>query len=1048
MKRLILTVVVLILMAFSAAGCVGETLLAEQMSPSKPAETTPSMRFYIAGKVSADEAKLIPIDPQTLAAVENGLAIAVNGPALAVSADGTTLAIISYARNSGANLPADEVTIRILDARTGVERIRFHPPAHVVGPQLTADGSKLIVMLRNDPNAHTWYVLDTSNGELLSTIQVEKTCCAQTWLGPAGRRLYRMIVPGSPRDDGPRTLELAAYDLDTGHEVGRLTFDGVLAGSWQTEQARESTPVFKHLGPGIALSPDGRLAVLHADRDALTLADAERLEIVRTAQLSRPVGLLDRLGLRPRAAFAKMMEGVSWEACFSPDGRRLYAFGLESQFDEKAENFSYHGLGLRVIDVERGAIVAEALKGERIDWVVPAPDGRAIYIFGPRKTEGAIDRGHSTYVLRRLDAETLKVTAEREFAGYRGLYALVPPAQSDEPVAAPEQAVLKKSTPSANPTPVVKTGPESCPVTQPPDPAFIPPFGYPSVPPSKSEFWYGTEALWTAVPKDGTWAGLPHNLEGYTQKVFWWREGYNWRAEPQPELTVTGQRLDAPAPPPEVSRATNAFHPSFGSAMLVGMELPAPGCWEITGRYGDHELSFVVWIGAPEAPVKSSVPQTGAPLLVWHPSKVWPRYEVHLVDPATDRAVAGREPIVLGKSRSTPISAQSEDGGMLAVVRGIGNACDPYAGGTRCRPSSDVLHLINLHAWREVSMRLPGKGRAEPLAFSPDGKRLALAYHKGGASTLMLVDATTGELVGEQALDVPPALLGFVSDGSQLVVYGTPPSWLEPGHPRVLLLDAASLDVVWGATLEEVLSGYWCQDCSGERLISSWTPGVILSPDRRRLYVVHADEERLTTVDLEARALHSVEVRAERDRGIRRSLLSWLDRLVGLIADVAHAKGERGESASKAPVLSPDGSRLYVLGREWASDLQDTSVMRYMSLLQLVDPGSGRERARHLTAATPTGVEVTPDGGYVLLRGRGVRWPWTEVLDAETLERVAQVEKWEVVVGRRADGRPILLANQQPRLPRTQLAVLDPDSLEVAHSWSVDTLAAWVAPAK
>ena len=100
----------------------------------------------------------------------------------------------------------------------------------------------------------------------------------------------------------------------------------------------------------------------------------------------------------------------------------------------------------------------------------------------------------------------------------------------------------------------------------------------------------GDEAAWTMLRADGRWWHLPHTEAGYTQKVFWWRE------EPQPELTVTGRRLDGPAPPLRASRATNAFHPSFGSAMLVGVDTPTLGCWEITGRYGGHELSFVVWV--------------------------------------------------------------------------------------------------------------------------------------------------------------------------------------------------------------------------------------------------------------------------------------------------------------------------------------------------------------------------------------------------------------------------------------------------------------------
>jgi hypothetical protein len=30
--------------------------------------------------------------------------------------------------------------------------------------------------------------------------------------------------------------------------------------------------------------------------------------------------------------------------------------------------------------------------------------------------------------------------------------------------------------------------------------------------------------------------------------------------------------------------------------MLTGVTIPSPGCWEITGRTGKAELSFVVWV--------------------------------------------------------------------------------------------------------------------------------------------------------------------------------------------------------------------------------------------------------------------------------------------------------------------------------------------------------------------------------------------------------------------------------------------------------------------
>ncbi|MDQ2693705.1 MAG: hypothetical protein M3Y68_16830 [Chloroflexota bacterium] len=136
-----------------------------------------------------------------------------------------------------------------------------------------------------------------------------------------------------------------------------------------------------------------------------------------------------------------------------------------------------------------------------------------------------------------------------------------------------------------------------CPVTVPQEPHFTAPLPYSPDSPFASNFWYGSNSLWTDLPKDGVWYALPHNPKGYTQKIFWWREGYIWNEEPEPELTVTGERLDAPAPPLIASKATNAHASDIGSAMLVGVDFPTLGCWKITGSYGDAELSFVVWVG-------------------------------------------------------------------------------------------------------------------------------------------------------------------------------------------------------------------------------------------------------------------------------------------------------------------------------------------------------------------------------------------------------------------------------------------------------------------
>jgi hypothetical protein len=160
----------------------------------------------------------------------------------------------------------------------------------------------------------------------------------------------------------------------------------------------------------------------------------------------------------------------------------------------------------------------------------------------------------------------------------------------------PSEPAEKLPEASTQPEVVPRDPPASCPITVPQDPPFTAPEPYSPNSPFDSNFWYGSNSLWTDLPKDGIWYGLPHNPEGYTQKVFWWREGYVWTEEPEPEIIVTGERLDAPAPLLVGSKGTNAYASDIGSAMLVGVDLHTLGCWKITGKYADAELSFVVWV--------------------------------------------------------------------------------------------------------------------------------------------------------------------------------------------------------------------------------------------------------------------------------------------------------------------------------------------------------------------------------------------------------------------------------------------------------------------
>lgn len=140
----------------------------------------------------------------------------------------------------------------------------------------------------------------------------------------------------------------------------------------------------------------------------------------------------------------------------------------------------------------------------------------------------------------------------------------------------------------------------ACPTSSPTSPPYSPPAPYPSAP--EGYFWHGSDALWTGLPLDGVWQDLPRQADGYGQKLFVWRVGYDPAAEPEPALTVSGRRLDGDAPPLAAHvPATHAFGPDIHSAMLTGVSFPTAGCWEVTVTYTDAQssstsLDFVVSI--------------------------------------------------------------------------------------------------------------------------------------------------------------------------------------------------------------------------------------------------------------------------------------------------------------------------------------------------------------------------------------------------------------------------------------------------------------------
>lgn len=432
---------------------------------------------------------------------------------------------------------------------------------------------------------------------------------------------------------------------------------------------------------------------------------------------------------------------------------------------------------------------------------------------------------------------------------------------------------------------------------------------------------------------------------------------------------------------------------------------------------------------------------SGAPLLLIGWDQTLGRV-VRAVDPLTGADAAGYSPLPFAGERGdayiTP-TGLAPDGRRLATFDVSGDFCFAYAGGSTCGGRSSAVYLVDVADWSIRRMPLAREGWVRQVAFSADGGRLAVTVQSGAsAHTVQLIDAVAATTLGEVALPFAPSRLGF-GPGLTLVVYGQAEGReagiSPPPPPRVLLLDA-TLTIAWEATLDDVVSGHWCvEQCDadfGVRKMTSIVPGVALSPDGAKLYVVHADVDRLTTVDLSGRTVSAVDIGAP---------TAWLDRLFALTAGVAHAKGPMDAFARYA-VVSPDGARLYVSGYDFTMTTNDGGwdVAEEMQALRVLDLINGRILAER-DAPNHT-LRLTPDA-RLLLVDLSNNVTVTSVLDAETLATLAHVDGLDVQVTRDMKGQTRYVG-QSIRHQRTTFKLLDPLTLEAIAEWPADGRA-WLA---
>jgi hypothetical protein len=361
----------------------------------------------------------VQIDPETLRDLSTKTLLDIapsgtNSSDVMVSADGSTILVSDFAFR--------QVTRRLYDARSGQLRGYLVPQEPMVIDYLSADGSSALGRVNNAaPLSSDSLMIATDDGRITRRffpIQVPgEIQAAPTSLDLTTRYFITTPAALDLTSTTPQTLPYALYARSWTDELrGPIALPGITAGTMLV--GANSTPTT--FRPGIALSADrDRIAALSWDGGTLDLVDTKTLAVT-SVSIRRRTSLLDLLG--PIVAYAKTINDEERRSlAFTPDGRGLITWVTQVHY----ENGAVHATrAMRRIDVATGLVTAESAMSDGIYDSVLGPDGRSLYLI-----VRAANAATPTYVLRRLDAGTLEVKAERVLPDYAELKLLVAPAR-------------------------------------------------------------------------------------------------------------------------------------------------------------------------------------------------------------------------------------------------------------------------------------------------------------------------------------------------------------------------------------------------------------------------------------------------------------------------------------------------------------------------------------------------------------------------------------------------------------------------------------------
>jgi WD40 repeat protein len=403
------------------------------------------------------------------------------------------------------------------------------------------------------------------------------------------------------------------------------------------------------------------------------------------------------------------------------------------------------------------------------------------------------------------------------------------------------------------------------------------------------------------------------------------------------------------------------------------------------------------------------------------------------LDPITGTALPGYTPISFGQNYSY---AFSPDRSMLAAVVFPNDAA--YHGN---------LLLVDLSTWKTQTFELNTNGWVGSMVFSPDGSWLALSQSES-TYELTIFDLKAGVVAAHVEEDFLITRMKFTTDSESLMLYGMviqnryTENEMSAGAPNVKLLDATDLSPRWSVELEGVRDGVYptddavAIDYNQPGTAMYLAPALAFAPNQNVLYVVHADSDRLTTVDFSTQKIATVEIQDQ---------LSWFERLLSLTAGIAHAKVADG--TSKQAVISPDGQFMYVVGMRNES-LQDNKGNWQMNQtplgLEIIQTNDGSRVEHFETEANDLSLSI--DGRFLYLRNWMGNAPWSEIFDISTSQVITRKEWIYATPALRMNGEPLLVSTYSTSEFSHHMSILQPDGSELLTEWTGSNYFAWLTP--